>query len=114
MEKAKRVKTKEDFQKVIASKQKISSHSFVIFYLESVEYNYARYGISAPKKLGNAVMRVQVRRRVRAMIQEIEKKFTVEAKDYVILVRKSFLEGSYQKNKDELENLFLKFKGESI
>ena len=64
MEKLKRVKSKQDFQQVITSKHKKHSQSFVIFSLKRPEYNYARFGLTASKRLGGAVQRVKVRRQI--------------------------------------------------
>ena len=108
MEKSKRVKTKIDFQKVIASKKKIISKSFILYSLKREEYDYPRFGFSASKKLGHAVVRVKTRRQVRAMVREILKNKTVLAKDYIIIVRNSFLQHTYQENLDELILLFKK------
>ena len=108
MEKSKRVKTKIDFQKVIASKKKIISKNFILYSLKREEYDYPRFGFSASKKLGHAVVRVKVRRQVRAMVREILKNNTLLAKDYIIIVRNSFLQHTYQENLDELILLFKK------
>ena len=108
MEKSKRVKTKIDFQKVIASKKKIISKTFILYSLKREEYNYPRFGFSASKKLGHAVGSVKVRRQVRAMVREILKNKTLLAKDYIIIVRNSFLQHTYQENLNELILLFKK------
>ena len=108
MEKSKRVKTKIDFQKVIASKKKIISKNFILYSLKREEYDYPRFGFSASKKVGHAVVRVKVRRQVRAMVREILKNNTLLAKDYIIIVRNSFLQHTYQENLDELILLFKK------
>ena len=102
MEKSKRVKTKIDFQKVIASKKKIISKSFILYSLKREEYDYPRFGFSASKKLGHAVVRVKVRRQVRAMVREILKTYTVLNKDYIIIVRNSYLKHTFQENLNEL------------
>ena len=47
MEKSKRVKTKIDFQKVIASKKKIISKNFILYSLKREEYDYPRFGFSS-------------------------------------------------------------------
>lgn len=103
-----RVKTKIDFQKVINSKKKISSKSFVILSLKRDEYDYPRFGITASKKLGGAVQRVKIRRQVRAMIREILKSYNVHSLDYVIIVRNTYTKHTYQENLKELKNLLKK------
>ena len=108
MEKSRRVKTKIDFQKVIASNRKKISKSFILLSLKREEYDYPRFGITASKKLVDAVVRVKRRRQVRAMIREVLKMQNVLAKDYVIIVRNTYLKHTYQENLKELEYLLKK------
>lgn len=111
MEKNRRVKTAQDFQKVISSKKRINSNSYVIYFRENENVDISRFGISASKKLGKAVIRVKVRRQVRSMIREILKQVNIKKLDYVIIVRKDFLNNDYQKNLEDLKQLFMKFGG---
>ena len=64
-----RVKTKQEFQKVING-SKVANSTFVLYYLNN-EFSHPRFGISASKKLGNAVIRSTVRRRVRGLVQKL-------------------------------------------
>ena len=99
-----RVKTKQEFQKVING-SKVANSTFVLYYLNN-EFSHPRFGISASKKLGNAVIRSTTRRRVRAMINKLIKEKEIAIMDYVIIVRKQFLENSYLENLKELDLLF--------
>ncbi len=100
-----RVKTHEEFQKVVRSGTYEKNRYFTIYFLEN-GYGYPRVGISAPVKLGNAVIRVTVRRQVRSMIREILSE--LKGYDYVIIVRKDYHLNTYKENFEELQNLFLK------
>ena len=102
-----------DFQKVIASKKKIISKNFILYSLKREEYDYPRFGFSASKKLGHAVVRVKVRRQVRAMLRDILKIVNVPSQDYVIIVRDTYLKHTYQENAQELELLFKKLEDQS-
>ncbi len=113
MERSKRVKSKEDFQSVISSKQKIYSNSFVIYYLKRQEYDYPRFGISASKKMGGAVIRVRIRRQVRSMLREISGRCAIQPMDYVIIVRKSYENNDYRTNLQELKKILNKFGGKT-
>lgn len=102
-----RVKTHQDFQKVIHANKSIANRIFVVYY-KSNEIGHARVGISASKKLGNAVVRSTIRRQVRAMSKQVinfETNF-----DYCIIVRKGYLTNSFQANVEELSNLIKKVK----
>lgn len=100
-----RVKSHEDFQKVIQNKKKIYSKSYTVYFKDN-EYGYARIGISTSKKLGNAVVRNRIRRQIRMMcINNLD--FNI-SKDYCIIVRTSYLQQDFETNKNELINLILK------
>ena len=98
-----RVKTNQDFQKVIRDNKKTISQSFIIYHCKNDKSN-ARVGISTSKKLGNAV----VRRQVRVMAKDVID-FTMNL-DYVIIVRKKYLDNSYKMNLEELTKVISKIK----
>ena len=100
-----RVKSHEDFQKVIRVNKKMSNQSYIIYFMKN-EYGYARIGISTSKKLGNAVVRGRIRRQVRAMCQDVID--YSKSYDYCIIVRNGYLQQTFESNKSELSNLILK------
>lgn len=104
MKKEFRVKNNREFQKVINGKKYIGD-KFIIYYIDN-EFEYPRFGISASKKTGNAVIRSTIRRKVRALLQEILKRQEILKKDYVLIVRKKFIDSDYKENLKELENNF--------
>ena len=84
-----RVKTHEDFQEVIKAKQTVSNRIYVLYYKKN-NLDHSRVGISASKKLGNAVVRNKIRRQIRMMAKEvIDFDFSI---DYCIIVRKTYLD----------------------
>lgn len=102
-----RVKTNQDFQKVIRDNKKTISQSFIIYHSKNDKSN-ARVGISTSKKLGNAVVRSKIRRQVRVMAKDvIDFKMNL---DYVIIVRKKYLDNSYKMNLEELTKVISKIK----
>ena len=104
MKKEFRVKTNQDFQKVLKCK-KINSSVFIVYFNKN-NMSHPRFGIAASKKLGNAVVRSTVRRKVRAMIYENLKEQKILNLDYVLIVKKNFFEKTYQENKNELADIF--------
>ena len=100
-----RVKTHEDFQEVIKEKKTVSNRIYVLYYKKN-ELNHSRVGISSSKKLGNAVTRNKIRRQIRMMAQQVIN--FDNSIDYCIIVKKSYLEQTFEDNKKELSILIEK------
>jgi len=92
MKKEFRVKRNEDFSKIIARKKSFANSCFII-YKDENRMGHGRVGISVSKKLGNAVTRNKIKRQLRMMIQECFH-FDEEV-DYIVIVRKRFLDNTY-------------------
>lgn len=102
-----RVKSHEDFQRVIQDGTKEKSKTYIVCYLNR-QISYPRLGISAPKKLGNAVVRNKVKRQIRGMIHELWNELL--PLDYVIVVRKNYCIEQYHSNQQELQQIFLRIR----
>lgn len=100
-----RLKKSEDFQTVIHKGHHEKSQQFIIYCYQS-GHDVPRIGISAPVKLGKAVVRTTVRRQVRAMIDEVFDE--IVSLDYVVIVKKTYFVNNYAKNCDDLRELFRK------
>lgn len=87
MKKAFRVKKEADFQKVFHQGKSKANRQFVVYYLERPEQEHFRVGFSVGKKIGNAVMRNSVKRKMRAAIQELGPQIRPEL-DFIIIARK--------------------------
>ena len=106
MKKELRVKTKQEFQSVLKAKNKLVTPNYIIYYKPN-DYDHPRFGISASKKLGNAVIRTTIRRRIRAIIHNIYKREEIAKLDYVIIIRAPFLEKKFIENQLEMSDAFL-------
>lgn len=102
-----RLKKNEDFQKVIRDNKKVSNQVYIL-YRKNNSLDHIRVGISTSKKLGCAVIRNRIRRQVRVMV--VENFNFNESCDYIIIVRKKYLDNTYQENKDELKRILSKIK----
>lgn len=87
MKKKLRIKKNEEFQLVFHRGQSFANKQFVIYMLPKEEQAYFRIGLSVSKKIGNAVMRNQIKRYIRQSFLELEDQI-VKGQDYVIIARK--------------------------
>ena len=106
MKKAYRVKSEKDFQKVFSRGQSKANRQFVIYKLPKEGQDHFRVGISVGKKIGNAVTRNQVKRRIRHALMELdkEKSFNQEL-DFIIIARKPVSQMNYKEIKKSLTHV---------
>lgn len=102
MKKTLRIKDTREFQRILNRRKFQSSSSFVI-YTDKMQTPHPRFGISVPKKLGNAVLRNKTKRQVRSMIQEFPQ--IKGDLDVIVMVRKGYFNLSYDDNRKDLEKL---------
>ena len=105
MKKENIVKKSKEFQKIIESKQSVGCSTLVIYYLKN-NINFTRIGISCGKKIGNAIIRNRTKRQMKSLI---DKSFDMKQPiDYIVIVRKKFLEQSYENNLRDVKYLLEK------
>lgn len=107
MKKEFRIKKNEEFQEIIAHRKYRTSKNFIV-YTKNKKEEYARIGISVPKKTGNAVMRNKIKRQVREIIRPLYDEDM--NKDMILIVKKTYLHATFQENKKDLENLLKQVK----
>ena len=86
MKKSFRVKREKDFKAIFKDGTSFANRKFVVYQLEN-QQNHFRVGLSVSKKLGNAVTRNQIKRRIRHIIQNA-KGSLVDHVDFVLIARK--------------------------
>lgn len=86
MRKAYRVKKEADFQKVFHKGVSTANRQFVIYVLEKKEQAHFRVGLSVGKKVGNAVTRNAVKRKIRQSITELKPNLKQD-KDFIVIAR---------------------------
>ena len=86
MKKSFRVKREKDFKAIFKDGTSLANRKFVVYQLEN-QQNHFRVGLSVSKKLGNAVTRNQIKRRIRHILQSV-KGSLVEHVDFVVIARK--------------------------
>ena len=104
MKKKEIIKKSNDYTKVINKNNKLKNKYYSLFYIKS---DNTLFGISIPKKIGNAVIRNKNKRQIKNIIDN-NKNNIQNGYTYVIIIRKEILSLSYQEKEQELINLFKK------
>ena len=104
MKKKEIIKKSNDYTKVINKNNKLKNKYYSLFYIKS---DNTLFGISIPKKIGNAVIRNKNKRQIKNIIDN-NKNNIQNGYNYVIIIRKEILSLSYQEKDQELINLFKK------
>ena len=105
MKKELRVKKNKDFQEAFKKGKSFANRQFVVYALKKEEQDNFRIGLSVSKKLGNAVVRNQIKRYVRQSILEL-KGLLKEGNDYIIIARKPASEMDFFEVKKSLTHVF--------
>lgn len=87
MKKAYRVKREAEFQRVFHHGKSSANRQFVIYVLDKPEQSHFRVGLSVGKKIGNAVTRNAVKRKIRQSLQELAVDLKQD-KDFLVIARK--------------------------
>ncbi len=98
-----RVKSEKDFQKVFQKGESKANRQFVVYKLPKPGQNHFRVGLSVGTKLGNAVVRNKIKRRIRHALMELdkEKKFD-HALDFIVIARQPVSKMDYKQIKKSL------------
>jgi len=102
----------EDFKSLLGGK-KISNKYLTIFFKKLSYKNYKKLNISfvTKKKIGNAVSRNKIKRRLRNIMNDASKFLNLNLNySYLLIAKKSVLNDSYENIKKTLFNDFGKIK----
>ena len=97
-----RIKKYTEFQRVIEEGD-IKKTCFFVSYTTPNNLGYSRFGISVPKKTGNAVVRNKIKRQVRSAIGR-STKFEPSI-DTVLIIRKSYDTSCFDQVLSEIKEL---------
>lgn len=109
MKKKFRIKKNEEFQQVFHKGESFANRQFVIYILPKEEQDYFRIGLSVSKKIGNAVMRNQIKRYIRQSFLEMKDDLLTQ-RDYVIIARKPAAQMDFHEVKSSLAHALRKGK----
>ncbi|WP_172188174.1 ribonuclease P protein component [Lentilactobacillus kribbianus] len=88
MRKSYRVKKEAEFQQVFNTHDSVANRQFVIYTLDKPGQPHFRVGISVGKKIGNAVHRNWVKRRIRQSLLELKPQLRQDV-DFIVIARPS-------------------------
>ena len=100
------VKKNSDFYDIIHSGFYVKDNMFTIYNKDN-GLDYYRFGISISKKLGNSVKRNYYKRQVRFLIDKYKKNYQ-NGFDYIIIIRKDFVDGTFKEKDERFLNLINK------
>ncbi len=102
------IKKRRDFL-AMRGADKAHSASFLMLARENRENGpAARLGLTVTKKLGNAVIRNRIRRRLRAAAREIFPDQASPGTDYVLVARKAAYDRNYEALLDDMKRALLR------
>ena len=99
-----RIRQKQEFRRVYEQGKKIVSSSFVLYLLQDYQQHVRRLGITAGKKLGNAVTRNRCKRLVRELFRRNKEKFP-PGSDLIVLVTRNMVGKCYTELEEELYSI---------
>ena len=103
------IKKSDEFTKIINNNKKTRNKYYSLFYKKN---DSTLFGISIPKKTGNAVVRNKIKRQTKNIIDN--NKINIQTGyNYVIIIRKEILELSYEEKEKELITLFKRIGAEN-
>ncbi len=111
MNKQYRVKKSKDIEEILKNHKFSGNPYFTVYMKEQNETIHFRYAMSVSKKIGNAVVRNQLKRQIRAIMRECS---IIPNVDIFIIARSKLLTISFQTMKKELlyllnkQNLLIK------
>lgn len=103
MKKEYRVKTEKEFQAVFDAGHSVANRQFVVYQLKKPGQDHFRVGFSVGKKLGNAVMRNKIKRRLRHAIRDLDHEYGFKSDlDFILIARRPVSQITFQEIKKSL------------
>ncbi len=106
MKKREMIKSHREFSEIIGHTFYLKNKNYTI-YIRKGNYSYPHFGIAVSKKLGNAVNRNLLKRRMRQILDEYKKQLS-QNEDYIIIMKENLKNASFKEMKDSFESLIEK------
>lgn len=109
MKKAYRIKKNDEFQNIFRHGQSFANRQLVLYYWKKPSQTHFRVGLSVSKKIGNAVLRNQIKRYLRQAFLELEDQIRDDY-DLVIIARKPTHTMNFNEIKQSLTHVLTRSK----
>ena len=97
------IKSRKDFLRIQSTGNKVVTAGFVLQSAINKDCeNITRFGFTASRKVGSAVLRNKAKRRLRALVQEILIEKGKPGMDYVLVARKTTPTRKFEKLRKDL------------
>lgn len=107
LKKCYRLRKNEDFRKVYEKGNSVATRTLVLYWDRSIHSEGPRLGVSASKRIGNAVVRNRIRRRLKALMSPLLMEMDPSL-DLVIIARKPIVDTDHLILKKDLEKALRK------
>lgn len=100
------MKSEKDFQRVFQEGNSKANRQFVIYKLPKENQQHFRVGISVGKKIGNAVIRNQIKRRIRHALMELNQEYSIKDEvDFIVIARNPVRNMTFKEIKSSLAHV---------
>ena len=100
LQKIDKITKRSDYLRASKSKY-FRSNSFIIQFYNRADDLGPRYGVTATKKIGNAIKRNKAKRRIRNLVKDLLPKYGKNGYDYVFIAKENLINEDWEVLKEE-------------
>ena len=111
IQKIDKITKRQDYLRASKSKY-FRSNSFIIQFYNRADTLGPRYGVTATKKIGNAIKRNKAKRRIRNLVKDLLPKYGKNGYDYVFIAKENLINEDWEVLKEESTSVLKDFEYE--